>query len=770
MRPTAPEESLKPRCAKSWWHGGRIALLGILLAAITIVCYRPAGNLPFLLYEDPSTLSQNTMIQQGITPQSIAWAFKSTVTCNWQPLTSLSHMLAWQLWESDATKHHWINIFIHAADVFLLLIVFHRLTGSVWRSAFAAALFAWHPMHVESVAWISERKDVLGAFFFLLTIGVYGEYATIVCKRSVQATGDDLKRKSHLNRAAFWYLLSIFFFGLALMSKPNVVTLPFVLLLLDIWPLARIFPGNSSTPSLGRGTERSSASSRQFGVFSFKRLLLEKLPFFALCLADCVVTFLAQKASGALPSLDLVPMSLRFENALVSYIIYLKQFLWPADMGVFYLFPHSIPWWQVMGAAFLLASVTIFALCRFGKQPCLIVGWCWFLGTMVPMIGLVQMGMQSRADHHTYLPYIGLGIMVAWGVPSFWRNRSTAQEQQSKRASFLNFLTGQQGGLVLMAVAALIGLWLVTQMQLKQWQTSLALFEHTVQVSRANEAAHNMLGIALLNSSRAGEAASQFEETLKIQPYYTTTFRSRACSNLGLIELQQHHLDDAAGMFTEAIKLRPASPQAHFNLGAIYGQRGELDKAAEEFERLANMPPGTDVELNEPDFQTRVSRALIRCGRIDEALQHCHDLVATHPADPAFQSVLGNICLLLNRSGEAVQSFREAIHLAPKSPAYLNQLAGVLASSSDAGIRNGKEAIDLATRACDLTAHKNAAFLDTLSMAYAETGQFAQAITNAENARSIALANQDQRTADDAARKLDLYHAGMPYHEPPMRN
>ena len=273
----------------------------------------------------------------------------------------------------------------------------------------------------------------------------------------------------------------------------------------------------------------------------------------------------------------------------------------------------------------------------------------------------------------------------------------------------------------------------------------------------------------MLEEGRREEAALEFQETLKIHPCYST-FRCRAYDNLGTICLQEHKLDEAIAMLSEALKLKPDSPGTHFNLGAAYGQQGEIDKAAAEFKLVADMATGNDVELNDPDLQSRLARALIRCGKAEEALKHCQDLVASHPEDPAFRSVLAGVCLQLDRPDEAILNLREAIRRAPKTPAYMNQLAGLLAASSEDRLRNGAEAVALAERACALTHHRNAAVLDTLGMAYAEAGRFPEAVGAAEEARTLALAGQDLRGADTVARKLELYRAGKPYHEPPRAN
>ena len=759
-----------PDGAKHWRQRSQIGLLGLALVAGTLACYWPAGHLGFVLYEDPLTVSRHPTIQQGLSWPNIVWAFNSIVTCNWLPLTSLSHMLDCQLFELDAGKHHLMSVFIHAANVLLLFGVLKRMTGAVWRSAFVAALFSWHPMHVESVVWISERKDVLSAFFFLLTLWAYCEYArggVQSPKSEAQSPEPENQSAKSKRRSRVWifYGMALGFYALGLMSKPNLVTLPFVLLLLDFWPLRRI----AETGAI--------LSLSALRLPRLRGLFWEKLPFLALSVADCVITFCKQKEYGSIPSLEMFPVALRLENALTSYVVYLCKFFWPADMGVFYLVPHFIPLWQAVGAAVLLGAVSMAVVWQARRHPCLATGWFWFMGILVPTIGLVQTGVQSRTDHHTYLAYIGLGLMLAWGVPAllegFARRRYGAEPESLAKepmaAGQPKVLGSLEAVLGLAGVAALAGCWLGARVQLGYWQDSVTLFRHTVQVTRQNEAARNMLGAALLEEGRREEAALEFQETLKIHPCYST-FRCRAYDNLGTICLQEHKLDEAIAMLSEALKLKPDSPGTHFNLGAAYGQQGEIDKAAAEFKLVADMATGNDVELNDPDLQSRLARALIRCGKAEEALKHCQDLVASHPEDPAFRSVLAGVCLQLDRPDEAILNLREAIRRAPKTPAYMNQLAGLLAASSQDRLRNGAEAVALAERACALTHHRNAAVLDTLGMAYAEAGRFPEAVGAAEEARTLALAGQDLRGADTVARKLELYRAGKPYHEPPRAN
>ncbi len=383
--------------------------IAIVLATVTLLVYLPVLRNGFVNYDDPDYILNNPHVKAGLTWSGIAWAFQSTEADNWHPLTWISHMADCQIFGLNPAGHHLVNVLLHAANTLLLFVLLNRLTGALWRSALVAALFAWHPLHVESVAWASERKDVLSAFFWMLTLLAYAKHAA-GDKCQVTRTGGFLSRVTgHLSPH---YFLAVFLFACGLMSKPMVVTLPFVLLLLDFWPLKRITIHGSR--------------------ITIARLIAEKIPFFVLTIASCVVTRIAQ--SGAVWSGASLPFSFRLENALMSYVRYLGKMFWPADLALIYPYPHQWPLPAVIAAGLLLGLISVLAVLRAGRFPYLAVGWFWFLGTLVPAIGLVQAGIQSMADRYTYLPGIGLFIVVAWGLNDLLNSRPQKTKIAARRS------------------------------------------------------------------------------------------------------------------------------------------------------------------------------------------------------------------------------------------------------------------------------------------------------------------------------------------------
>lgn len=500
--------------------------LGLLL--ITAAVYWPVGRCGYFNYDDPEYVVTNPYVGQGLTLAGVAWAFRAVVVSNWHPVTLLSLMLDSQWFGNNAGAHHLVNLLFHVANSLLLFLVWRRMTGlrpndpqpahettsrnanktakagvtatapqagDIWPSALVAALFAWHPLHVESVAWISERKDVLSTFFGLLTLLAYARH---VASDKRQVTGTTLLSRVTRHMSPF-YFLALLFFALGLMSKPMLVTWPFVLLLLDFWPLGRV------ASDKWRVT-RMRIPVPQLSVLN--HLVLEKLPFFALAMASSVITFLAQHASGATNLLVQLPISESAGNALVSYVRYLAKMLWPDHLAFFYPYPgrgiaDSNGWtvWQVTGAAALLALITMAAVWQARRRPFLIVGWLWFLGTLVPVIGLVQVGAQAMADRYTYIPLIGVFVTVAWGGKELAGRRSGAR-----------FISG------VVAAVLLATCLVMTGRQLRYWQNSETLCRHAIAVTTNNYLAHFNLGLALMDEGKTDAAVKQMYEAVNIAP------------------------------------------------------------------------------------------------------------------------------------------------------------------------------------------------------------------------------------------------------------
>jgi protein O-mannosyl-transferase len=496
------------------------------LAAVTLAVFWRAGGGAFINYDDPVYVTNNLHVQGGITWESVRWAFSTMHATNWHPLTWLSHMIDCRLYGLDPRGHHLTSVGIHVANTLLLFLLFDRMTGATWRSAFVAALFALHPLHVESVAWIAERKDVLSAFFWFLTMLLYAGYVR--------------------NRTASRYLPVVICFAVGLMAKPMLVTLPCVLLLMDYWPLGR------------------------FGRTPVSALLSEKLPLFALAGLSSLVTFYAQRTGGSVLSLDQVSFPVRVANALVAWLAYIGKMIWPARLAVIYPLDPAMPLWPALPAGLALAAVTLVTWRGARRRPYLLTGWLWYLGTLVPVIGLVQVGVQSMADRYTYIPLVGLFVMIAWGVPELaagWRYRQAALP---------------------VAAGTLLGvLSVATWRQLGYWRDDFTLFSRALRVTRNNYVAQNEVGVALARMGIPDEAAAHFRESLRIRPDFPD-----AHYNWGVALLGEGKLDPAIAQFTEALRYRPDSADGHNNLGIALYQEGKLDEAIAQFTEALRIAPG----------------------------------------------------------------------------------------------------------------------------------------------------------------------------------
>jgi Flp pilus assembly protein TadD len=516
---------------------GRIrTTIAIVLAAVTVLVYLPVLHNGFVNYDDPDYILNNPHVRAGLTWSGMVWAFQSSVASNWHPLTWISHMIDSGLFGVNPAGHHLVNVLLHTANAVLLFLLLSRLSGARWRSAFVAALFAWHPLHVESVAWASERKDVLSAFFWMLTLLAYAKYVTGDRWRVTRTAGILSRVTCHMSPS---YFLALLFFACGLMSKPMVVTLPFVMLLLDFWPL------------------------RRFTIydlrFTMPRLIGEKIPFFALTIASCIVTRLVQ--NGALWSTNALSFHFRMANAAMSYVRYIAKLFWPADLALIYPYPHYWPLAEVIAVGLLLALCSVLAILWAKRFPYLAVGWFWYLGTLVPAIGLVQAGIQSMADRYTYLPSIGLFIIVAWGL----NDLLNSHPQKIKIAATAGSL-------------ALAGCLAVTSIQLNYWRNSVAIFLHTVEVTSDNYAAENCLGTALENIGKKDEAAKLYAESVLVEPDYPL-----GQFNLGMILLEQGRVEEASNHLALAAQLAPRDPVMQFDFGMFLLQHGKPDEAAVHF-------------------------------------------------------------------------------------------------------------------------------------------------------------------------------------------
>lgn len=660
-----------------------IVIIYLFLAGISVAVFAQTIRYEFVNFDDDLYVYNAPAIQAGPTLKGIAAAFTSPHARNWHPLTTLSHMLDCRLYGLNASGHHATNIILHTIAVLLLFQVLRQMTGAVWRSAIVAALFAVHPLHVESVAWISERKDVLSAVFFFLMLGAYVRYA----------------RAPSITR----YLVVTALFAAGLMSKPMLVTAPIVLLVLDYWPLRRFEQIASTT---GKAKIVQSDDQRRI----IQRLFLEKIPLLILAAGTGIVTFVLQKrAAGAIPPL---PFLWRAENAVISYVIYAWNALWPTRLAVFYPHPNDTlaTWHVVIAIAFLLA-ITCAAIFWRDKRPYLFTGWFWYFVMLVPVIGLVQVGEQGHADRYTYLPSIGLFLIAVWAVGDvaavdqgrFWRGAAIA-------------------GTVLVVAA----LACTAFTQTSYWRNSETLWTHALAVTTDNDVAHNNLGYLCVGRGELDKAMSHYEAASKIRsakldPHYNlgTAFVEM---NLGDVLAGKGQPDEAMAHFGQAIKLQPDYAEAYYNRGNVLFAKGRIDEAIADFEKTLQIQP------NDADAHTGLGNALLRKGALKEAIAH----------------------------------YNQAMTLAPEDPHSRNNLAWVLATSSDASIRDGAKAVELAQQAVSLSGGRELLFFRTLAAAYAETGRFSDAIAAIQQAVAIARMQGKTGLADRLEEDVLLYRGRLP--------
>ena len=526
--------------------------VGLILAVVTAALYWPITNHPFIVFDDADYVTDNAFVNTGLNWANFIWAFHGAHAANWHPLTWLSHQLDCTLFGLNAGRHHLVNLLLHVANSLLVLIFLRGATGSLWRSALVAALFAWHPLHVESVAWASERKDTLSTFFWLLTLAAYGRYARSgkrdECGVMRDAAAAAPSRSTQ--HAALYYFCALIFFALGLMSKPMVVTLPFVFLLLDFWPLNRV---------AGCGLKVESPVPPTFNAphstLNFPRLLVEKIPFFVMAAAGSAATWFAQTAA-----MSSISFSERLGNAVLAYARYVVKCFWPDDLAIVYSHPKNTPWPLVFGALALLLLWTVPILLNGRRRPFLAVGWGWFLGTLVPTIGLVQVGAQSMADRYTYIPSIGFFIVLVWGGAEVFSNRPR----------------GKVFGAVIAGIA-LLGCVVMTARQITFWRDSITLFRHALEVSPDNYVAANALGKAYERAGDAAHAVVVYRVAVESEPRFP-----QSQFNLAMTLLE---LGDAAGGLEHlqiAAQLDPKNPDIQFDLG-IYFERHTNGVRAKEF-------------------------------------------------------------------------------------------------------------------------------------------------------------------------------------------
>ncbi|MDB6126037.1 MAG: Tetratricopeptide 2 repeat protein [Pedosphaera sp.] len=795
----------------------RIRWIYPVLILGTFAIFISSLNHQFITFDDPEYVTANPHVQSGLTWDGLVYAFTTGDNSNWHPLTWLSYMLDYNLHGLNPSGYHLTNLLFHIVNALLLFGVLRLMTGAIWRSAFVAALFAWHPLHVESVAWVAERKDVLSAFFWLLTMFAYARYAQKPDKRR--------------------YQLTLLLFACGLMAKPMVVTLPFVLLLLDFWPLKR-FSNSFLQPTLPEndGSKLTGTVSAQPRPLS--RLFMEKIPFFALSLAASVITFVVQKKGGAVTPLDFIPVHQRAANIPISYVRYLRKMIWPADLAVFYPF-HTWPVWQAVAAGLFLLILSFVAVAMVRRRPFVTVGWFWFIGTLVPVIGLVQVGSQSLADRYTYLPLIGIFILLVWG------GYEAASQFRVPRPVMAGISC-----LILFACLVLTGL------QLQTWKNSISLFGHALAVAGESSIGNNNFGLALSDAGKTDEALALFNRSLLIQPNNAVTYY-----DIGMIYEGRQDYQTAIEYFNKALHINPQYAQVHYSMGNVLAFQGKFPGAAEEYTRAVQIDP-TSLEMNynlgvmllkldqpreavdyfktalrinskyapawhqlgvaydilgntdgairdykealrlKPDLIQsclKLGMLLAREGNYSEAEKHFGQAIKLEPTNNAarfnlaatfeannqldqavaeFSEVirlksddfnarrrLAGLQTRQQKFDAAIQTLRDSLRLQPDSSETLANLAWLLATCSKPELRNGPEAVQLAERAFKLGTQNDLRFLTVLDASYAQAGRFDEAIKTAQKLQELAVSAKQTAMAENAGKRLELYRAGKTYHQ-----
>jgi tetratricopeptide (TPR) repeat protein len=721
------------------------------LALVTLCLYLPTVYHGFVEYDDQQYVTDNPLVQVGLTWRGLVWAFGFHAG-NWHPLAWLSHMLDCQLYGAIAGGHHLTNVLLHVASTLFLFSVLNQMTNAMWRSAAVAALFAWHPLHVESVAWVAERKDVLCAFFWMLTLWLYARYAA--------------------KPSGARYLFTLGSFGLCLMAKPMGVTLPFVLLLLDYWPLKRV-----------------TRDKRQ--VASIRRLVVEKIPFLLFAVVGCVLTLHAQQI--AIVSTGGLTIPQRLAHTLVAYDHYFWAMFFPASLAVYYPYVINLETGMVVFSGLVLALITVLALVNWKPRPWILFGWLWFLGTLVPVIGLVQVGDQAWADRYTYLPLIGLFIPLVWLAFEMIKSRIVLQG---------------------LSVSVAVILFVATSVQLGYWKNTRTLFEHTAQVTQQNALAVTILGSLLAKEGKLDEAMEFYQTALRYTPNFPEAhfFLGNALDEQGKLDeavaeyekslwfrptQEQTHIfmgialakqkkyDEAIAHYNAALRLNPDSAVSYNNRARLYHSQGRLDLAIKDYNAALEIDPKLSIAHNNlgillvqkgnlvegtkhlreavrlrpknAESQFNLALALNQQGQWSEATELFKKTMGNYSADPKAHYEFAMALAHLKRTREAMGEYAAALLIQPDFPDALDGLAWILATDANADFRNGTEAVKMSERACVLTGRKDAEKLKTLAATYAETGRFEDAINTLRMAKDLAIGINRQELVNECQRMLEHF-------------
>ena len=714
-----------------------------VLVLLTLAVYAPVRNHEFINYDDSAYVTANPMVQRGLTGEGFIWAFTTYHICNWHPLTWLSHMLDCTLFGINPAGPHLVNVMLHVINAVLVFLLFHRLTGALWRSALVAALFAWHPLHVESVAWVSERKDLLSTLLGLLALLAYHRHATGAGKR--------------------WYWLSLTAFGLSLLAKPMFVTLPCVMLLLDYWPLGRLFPAAAEVPANGAPSAPDRGGRSPLG---WRGLLVEKIPFLLGSLALSVVTLLAQKAGGAVVAVEFFSVPNRIANAVFGYAGYLAKTFWPTNLICPYFERHWTTGSFALALGGLLAVTGLVVALRGRKY--LTVGWCWYLGTLVPVIGLVQVGNQPMADRYTYFPLLGIFVMVLWGGGEL-----LSRFRQVVRPA------------VATVTVVLAGCLLLTAQQVRHWENSVSLFSHTLSVEPRNYVAENRLGDGLLTQGNLPEAITHLSKAVEINPadpdavfglgaalasagrpveaigWYqqnliTHPDHPNTLSGLADVLANQGRTNEALAAYQKRLALKPELGPDHAGFAALLARMGRTAEAETHFRAGLRLEPASSLS------HYNLAVFLSSQNRVTEADEHFARAAGMEPA--IFQIHLQWAVHLIRtqRPTEAVAQLRKAVRLFEESAPLCDLLARVLAAHPDDRLRNGTQAMELAEKACRLTEGKHPGYLDTLAASQAEAGRFSQAVATLQRALQLTTSERSAALRSGLQSRLERYQRSTP--------
>jgi tetratricopeptide (TPR) repeat protein len=687
-----------------------LLFISAFIVVSTLMAYEPMRHNDFVSYDDPKYITENPDIKAGITWESFWQSFTQPHYYMWHPLTTLSHKLDCQLFGLNPFAHHFVSLLFHISNALLLFWILTNITGATWPSAFVAAVFALHPLQVESVAWAAERKTVLSGLFWLLTIAVYIHYT----------------RRPGISR----YILLLAVFGLCIMTKPVVVTLPFVLLLLDYWPLEQV--------RLGHNAENKNPAKSFSGLQKIPvgRLIAEKIPLFVMSGILGLMTFAAQRGGGAVVTLDRIPLDYRIANAFLSYTNYIGKMIWPSRLAVFYPHPNANFSKDTLAISVLLfLLMLVFSIYIGRRKKYIAVGWLWYVVALVPVIGLVQSGSQAMANRYMYIPMVGLLIIVAWGVKDIVANKRHLQIVAAVSAA------------VVLSIAVTF-----TRMQVRNWQNSLTLFDYALKTTENNTIAENSYGCALYDEGRVDEAIEHLKKAVHISPIYFD-----AHNNLGKAFIKQKRPNEAIACFNELLQKSDKSAEVHYYLALALGMQKRYDDAIRHFARALELDP------QYPKAHEKMGIALLAAGKPNEAIEHLKEGLQTTENQADVYANLGVAYIKLGKYEEAIQNLTKAVESKPDSIDALNNLAWLLATGGDITGEDANQAIGFAERACELTMHKEPKLLDTLAAAYAAAGRYEEAVKTAKQAVDMAKAGGLEDQVIEIQSRMELYKTGKRY-------